>query len=103
MRVIDLEVRQQGIVLYHAELRDHRPTSMGKPQVDPDGIDAPVPVSGPSCQAELPRSIHVEVPGKDADVLFRYEDVSWNPPLTDGLFTQPIPAGLHVERVSCDD
>jgi hypothetical protein len=96
-------VRQQGIVLYHAELSDHRPTAMAKPRVDAEGIDAPIPVSGPSCQAELPRSIHVEVPGKQADVLFRYEDVAWNPPLTEGLFTQPIPAGLQVERVTCEE
>ena len=103
MRVVEVEVRQQGIVLYHAELSDHRPTGMGKPRLDPDGIDPPIPVSGPVCQAELPRSIHVEVPGKQADVLFRYEDVTWNPPLTEGLFTQPIPGGLQVERVTCDE
>ena len=55
------------------------------------------------CQAELARRIHVEVPGKDEDVLFRYEDVTWNPPLTEGLFTQSPPPGLQVERVTCDD
>ena len=103
MRVVDVEVRQEGIVLYHAALDDHRPTTMSKPQVDAEGIDPPIPVSGPVCQAELPRRIHVEVPGKDEDVLFRYEDVTWNPPLTDGLFTQPPPAGMRVERVTCDD
>lgn len=103
MRVVGLEVRQQGIVLYRAELSDHRPTSMAKPQVDPDGIDPSLPVSGPTCQAELPRSIHVEVPARDADVLFRYEDVSWNPPLPENLFTQPVPGGMRVERVECDD
>ena len=103
MRVIEIEVRQQGLVLYHAELGDHRPAAMSKPQVDADGIDPPIPVSGPQCQAELPRTIHVEVPGKQADVIFRYEDVTWNPPLTEGLFTQPLPAGLRPERVTCDD
>jgi len=103
MRVLDVEVKQEGVVLYHAELADHRPATMSKPQVDPDGIDAPLPVSGPVCQAELPRRIHVEVPGKDEDVLFRYEDVTWNPPLSEGLFTQPVPAGLAVQRVTCDE
>ena len=103
MRVVDVLVRQQGIVLYHAALDDHRPTAMGKPQIDADGIDPPIPVSGPVCQAELPLRIHVEVPGKDEDVLFRYEEVTWNPPLTDGLFTQTPPPGLRVERVTCDD
>jgi len=103
MRVLEVEVRQEGLVLYHAELSDHRPAAMGKPRVDPDGIDPPIPVSGPVCQAELPRRIHVEVPGKDEDVQFRYEDVSWNPALVEGLFTQSPPAGLMVQRVSCED
>ena len=103
MRVLDIEVRQEGYVLYHAELGDHRPAAMSAPRVDSDGIDAPVPPSGPACQAELPRRIHVEVPGKDEDVLFRYEDVQWNPPVIDGLFTQPAPAGLDVQRVNCED
>jgi hypothetical protein len=103
MRLVDVEVRQEGYVLYHAALDDHRPAAMAKPRVDPDGIDPPVPVSGPVCQAELPRKIEVEVPGKSADVQFRYEDVSWNPPLVDGLFEQPPPAGLRIERVDCDE
>ncbi|MDB4939430.1 MAG: hypothetical protein JWP87_6402 [Labilithrix sp.] len=103
MRVVDVEVRQEGYVLYHAELGDHQPAAMSKPQVDPDGIDPPIPVSGPVCQAELPRKIHVEVPAKDEDVQFRYEDVTWNPPLTEGLFTQQPPPGLRVERVTCED
>ena len=103
MRVVDVEVRQEGYVLYHAALADHRPATMSQPRVDPDGIDPPLAVSGPVCQAELPRSIHVEVPGKDEDVLFRYDDVTWNPPLTEGLFTQSPQAGLQVERVTCED
>jgi hypothetical protein len=103
MRLVDVEVRQQGVVLYHAALSDHRPAPMAKPRVDPDGIDPPIPPSGPVCQAELPRKIHVEVPGKDEDVQFRYEDVTWNPPITEGLFTQPTRPGLEVVRVTCDE
>ena len=87
LRVIDVEVKQQGIVLYHAELSDHKPAPMDKPMVDPDGLDAPTPTSGPMCIAELPRRIHVEVPGKKQDVLFRYDTVTWNPPLPQGTFT----------------
>ncbi len=103
MRVLDVEVKQQGIVLYHAELGDHRPAAMAAARVDPDNIDPPTPPSGPVCQAELPRRIHVEVPGKDEDVLFRYDDVKWNPPVIEGLFTQPIPPGVEVQRVTCED
>jgi hypothetical protein len=103
MRVVEVEVRQEGYVLYHAELGDHQPASMAKPQVDAEGIDPPIPVSGPVCQAELPRKIHVEVPSKDEDVQFRYEDVACNPPLTDGLFMQQPSPGLRIERVTCED
>ncbi len=102
MRLLDVEVKQQGIVLYHAELEGHRPASMAKERIDPDGIDPPILPSGPVCKAELPESIHVEVPGQNADVLFRYETVSWNPPLVEGLFAQPVPGGMAVERVVCD-
>jgi hypothetical protein len=103
MRVRTVEVRQQGVVLYHADLDGHEPGAMAKERVDPDGIDPPVPPSGPVCTADLPRRIHVEVPGKDEDVLFRYEKVTWNPPVIEGLFTQPVPGGLEIVRVTCDE
>ncbi len=101
-RVLDVEVKQEGIVLYHAELADHKPAATAAPRVDPDGLDPPTPPSGPACQAELPRRIHVEVPGRDEDVQFRYDNVTWNPPLVEGLFTQPVPGGVQVLRVTCD-
>jgi hypothetical protein len=102
LRLVDVQVKQEGTVLYHAELADHRVTAMAQARVDPDGIDPPIAPSGPMCRAELPRRIHVEVPGKDEDVLFRYEEVAWNPPLVEGLFTQPVPGGVEVLRVTCD-
>jgi hypothetical protein len=103
LRVLDVEVKQEDLVLYHAELSDHAPAPMDKPMVDPDGLDPPTPTSGPVCTAELPRRIHVEVPGSSADVIFRYEKVTWNPPLPEGTFTQPVPPGVRVERVTCED
>jgi hypothetical protein len=103
MRVRMVEVRQQGIVLYHADLDGHEPGAMAKERVDPDGLDAPIPPSGPACHADLPKRIHVEVPGKDEDVLFRYDTVTWNPPVIEGLFTQPVRGGLEVVRVNCED
>lgn len=103
LRLVDVELKQQGIVLYHADLDDHKPAPMDKPMVDPDGIDPPTPTSGPQCTADLPRTIHVEVPYRRADVVFHYENVTWNPPLQEGTFTQPIPGGVAVERAVCDD
>lgn len=102
LRVLEVEVRQQGMVLYQAELSDHKPAPMAEPLVDPDMLEPPIPPSGPVCHAELPRRIHVEVPGTDEDVLFRYETVTWNPPLPEGVFTQPIPPGVEVARVTCE-
>ena len=102
VRVLDVTVRQQGLVLYHAEMDAHSPAPMSKPRVDPDQIDPPIAPSGPFCDAELPRRIHLEVPGLGEDVLFRYDQVTWNPPLPKGTFTQPPPEGLPVMQVDCE-
>jgi hypothetical protein len=103
MRVLEVTVRQSGVVLYHAEMSDHAPAPMGKPRVDPDGIDAPIQPSGPTCNAELPRKIHVEVPSLEEDVQFRYDTVTWNPPLPQNIFTQTAPQGMPTTPVSCQD
>jgi hypothetical protein len=102
MRVKRVKVEQEGIVLYDAELDDHRAAKTAKERVDPDGIDAPVPPSGPECAAELPRRMRMSVPGTESDVRFRYDDVTWNPPIVEGLFTQPVPGGLEIQRVTCE-
>ncbi|MFO0664316.1 MAG: hypothetical protein U0174_10210 [Polyangiaceae bacterium] len=101
LRLLRVIVRQQGIVLYDAELEGHAPGKMASPRVDEDGIEPPIPVSGPMCQAELPRTIHLDVPESDEDVLFRYDSVTWNPPLPPGVFTQPRPAGMMELPVDC--
>jgi hypothetical protein len=103
MRVLDVVVRQKGVTLYHAELEDHAAAPMSAPLVDDDGIDPPVPPSGPMCAAEVPKKLHVEVATSGDDVLFRYEEVKLNPPLVPGTFTQPIPGGVERVRVGvCD-
>jgi hypothetical protein len=102
MRLLDVEVKWKGLVLFHIEMSDHKPAEMAKPIVDPDNIDPPTPTSGPFCNAELPRRIHMEVPGRDEDVIFRYEQVTWNPPLPENVFSQPIPPGVEVQKVVCE-
>jgi hypothetical protein len=101
LRVLDVAVEQQGYILYHAELSAHVRVSTASPRVDPDGLAPPIPPSGPVCDAEIPRRIHVEVPDPAADVRFNYEDVTWNPPLIDGLFEQTSSPGMRVEFVDC--
>jgi hypothetical protein len=103
LRVLDVRVVQQGIELYHASLDAFEWTSTAPPQVDPDGLEPPIPPSGPSCSVEVPRKIHIEVKESDQDVLFRYENVKLNPPLPSGVFTQAPPDGVERVRVECAD
>jgi hypothetical protein len=102
LRLLDVTVRQYGTILYHAELDGHAIAPMARERVDADGIDPPVPPSGPFCDAEIPKRIHVEVPDLGEDVLFRYDQVTWNPPLPDGTFLQPRPPGMEIVRVECE-
>jgi hypothetical protein len=103
MRLLDVTVRQQGVVLYHAALSGHAAAATAKPRVDPDGIDPPIPPSGPECNAEIPRKIHVEVPGSEVDVVFQYDQVTWNPPIIEGLFQQAPMGGFQITPVDCAD
>jgi hypothetical protein len=101
LRVLDVKVAQQGIELYHATMEAHEWATTAPAQVDPDGVDPPIPPSGPPCVAEVPRKIHIDVKENGEDVLFRYEEVKLNPPLPPGAFTQPVPAGVERVRVEC--
>ena len=96
MRVRDVTVTQENIELYHVELDDHKAAPMSKPVCD-DVCRAlgqqPSMPSGPSCVAEVPRAIHVEVTPASTDVLFRYDKAVWNPPLDAGSFVIQRQAG----------
>jgi hypothetical protein len=102
LRVLDVKVVQQGYLLYHAELSGHDAAPTAGPRLDPDNLEPPLPPSGPSCDAEIPRKIHLEVPGSDADVYFQYTQVVWNPPLPEGTFEQSPRPGMPVEPVTCE-
>ncbi len=105
MRVLDVRVEQMGYVLYHAELGDHAGAPTAGPRVDPDNLpgEPPIPPSGPTCDAEVPRKIHVEVPYPEADVRFNTTQLTWNPPLPEGTFVQPESPSMRVEQVTCDE
>jgi outer membrane lipoprotein-sorting protein len=102
LRVLDVKVVQQGYLLYHAELSDHAGAPTAGPRLDPDNLEPPVPPSGPTCDAEVPRKIHLEVPAQSADVRFQYTQVVWNPPLPAGTFDQPPRPGMPIEMVTCE-
>jgi len=102
LRLLDVEVRQAGGVLYHAELESHSVAPMAKERIDALGLAPALPPSGPFCDAEIPRRIHLEVPAKNDDVVFRYDEITWNPPLPEGTFAQAPPPGMAVEPVDCN-
>lgn len=101
LRVIEVKVSQQGLLLYEATLEDHRAAQLATARVDPDGIEPDVPPSGPPCQAEVPRRIRFQVPGSGRDIVFLQGDVQHNPPLVPGLFEQAPAAGLRVRHSAC--
>lgn len=101
VRVVAVEVRQQGIGLYRAALDDFEQTHTAPPNVDPDGIEPDVPPSGPACTAEVPRRIHVVSEASGEDVLIEHKDVLHNPPLPPNLFRQSPPGGVTIRSSPC--
>jgi hypothetical protein len=101
VRVREVRVRQQGILLYRAELDRYAAAPTASPRLDPDGIDPPLPPSGPSCSAEVPRRIRIVSEASAEDVILVHEDVSHNPPVWPGLFRQSPPEGVKIRQSSC--
>ena len=103
VRVTEVRVAQRGIELYRAQLVGHRPAKMSGPRLDPDGLDPPVPPSGPNCQSEVPGRLRLQVPDGDQDVILENVDVSHNPPLAAQVFQQSAPGGVDVRYSPCTD
>jgi len=101
VRVTEVRVKQQGIELYRAQLVAHRPAKMSVARVDPDGLDPPVPPSGPTCQSEVPGRLRLQVPDGDQDVILENVEVSHNPPLSPQVFEQSPPGGVVVRYSAC--
>jgi hypothetical protein len=101
MRLLSVRVEQYGGVLYEAELEGHAAASMSVPREDPETGEPAIPVSGPECHAEVPRTLRMTVPSANTDVIFRYDEVEWNPPIPNGVFTQARPQGMPQVTVDC--
>jgi hypothetical protein len=101
LELSSVEVRQQSYVLYRAELAQHDPTHTAPPRSDPDGIDPDVPPSGPACEARAPRRLHLEVPAEEQDLVLSISELSHNPPLRPGVFSQRPPGGVTVRPSLC--
>jgi hypothetical protein len=96
-----VRVLQQGIELYRADLVGHKAAKMSVARVDPDGIDPPLPPSGPDCHAEVPGRLHLQVPDGDQDVILENVEISQNPPLDAAVFRQEAPGGVAVRYSPC--
>ncbi len=103
VRVAKVRVAQGGGDLYLAELDDYEVANTAPPRVDEDGLEEPIPPSGPKCSAEYPKTIRFKVSETRDDVLFTYKDAKWNPPLLAETFTQPVPGGMRKQLVTCKD
>jgi len=103
VRVTEVRVVQLGVELYRADLVGHRSAKMSGARVDPDGLDPPVPPSGPVCDAEVPQRLRLQVPDGDQDVILENVDVWHNPPLEANVFQQQPPGGVVVRYSDCSD
>ena len=101
VRVLSVEVTQFGVSLYKVELEGHERVATAGPRVDPDGLEPPLPPSGPVCDAELPRRIHIEVKSDGHDLVLGLHDLAHNPPLPAGSFVQPRPSGIRADYAPC--
>jgi hypothetical protein len=101
VRVREVSIVQQGVELYKAELDGFEAAKTAAPRVDPDGIDPDIPPSGPPCNAEIPRRVHITSEVSGEDVLLVHSEVVHNPPLQGGLFEQKAPAGVRITNASC--
>ncbi|MBI4701153.1 MAG: hypothetical protein HY744_08345 [Deltaproteobacteria bacterium] len=102
LRVGRVRIAQRGAVLYEVELGRHEPAHTAPPRVDPDGLGEDIPPSGGACDIEVPRAIRIVFPGTGDDVVLQYERVAVNPPIPEGAFSQPVPAGAKRTFVACE-
>ena len=103
VRVVGVTTTHKDVILYDADIRNHEPSHTAPPRVDPDGLDDDIPPSGGLCDIEVPRSIRIEIPNTEDDVIFQYKSVDLNPPIPESAFYQPVAAGTQVVLVQCDD
>ncbi|GAC1584464.1 MAG: hypothetical protein NVS3B20_14400 [Polyangiales bacterium] len=90
-------------LVYRVTMKDHVSTHTAQPIVDPTGVSATVPSSGPDVTVDIPRTIHVEVPAKKSDVVLRYgDDTAVNPPLIPNAFELVLRKGIATEESDCE-
>lgn len=106
LRLLRVEVSQEGRPLYEVDLSAHAPAQSAPIQrtAEEIALDLPAPVpSGPPCEAELPRKVRFYVPDTGHELTFQTEEVWHNPPLGAEVFRQAVPGGLHLQESLCSD
>lgn len=53
-------------------------------------------------QFEVPFEVRVLQPSSDTDTLIKFKDIRPNPEIPEGVFTQPVPAGMTAEEALCE-
>lgn len=103
LRLLGVNTWSSDALVYRVTMKDHEKTKTAKPIVDPDGLNPDVAPSGPVLSdVELPRTIRVEVPSKNSDVIFKYSEAFVNPPLIDSAFNLILKEGVPVEESRCE-
>lgn len=102
VRALGVSVEQLGVPLYEVELGDHKPFRTAPPQVDPDGLEPPIPPSGPACNVDLARRIRIRVPAGDHDLVLALKSAVLNPPLVSSVFEPARPKGLRDVYSPCE-
>ncbi|HET9954726.1 MAG TPA: hypothetical protein VFQ61_09480 [Polyangiaceae bacterium] len=103
LHVLEVSVSQAGVPIWQVELADHAPVKMSKPQLDPEGLEPPVPPSGPECRAAAPRRLRFVVGDAESEVVLVSHEMAHNPPLSLGVFEQQQPPGFAAEASLCRD
>ena len=93
---------QRGVDIYQADLSKPQARADGRARASiPDGIDPPVPPSGPAQDAELPWSIRMQVPNTEQDVDLPVQGGWRNPPIVAGAFKLAPSGGVRTVYVTC--
>ena len=92
----------EASLMYRVTMKDHEAATTAPGIVAEDPLDEDVPPSGPMVTVDVPRTIHVEVPDRNSDVIFKYESAALNPPLYEGVFQLNLTPGVPVDRADCE-
>lgn len=106
LRLLSVQVTQGGELLYKVKLSAHAPAQRAPSAVSPEEAEMgilPPPLSGPECEAEIPRQLEFSVPDHGYKLIIASDEVAHNPAISPGVFQQDIPAGVTSERSDCSD